>query len=29
MAVVPDTVSSDASQGGWGTLSFQAMEARL
>jgi hypothetical protein len=29
MAVVPDTVSADASLNGWGTLSFQAMEARL
>jgi hypothetical protein len=29
MAVMPDSVSADAGLNGWGTLSFQAIEARL
>jgi hypothetical protein len=29
MAIVPGSLSSDASISGWGTVSFQAMEARL
>jgi hypothetical protein len=29
MAVVPDSVSADAQINGWGSVSFQAMEARL
>ena len=29
MAVVPDSVSSDANISGWGSVSFQAIEARL
>ena len=29
MAVVPGSVSSDAQSGGWGVVSFQAIEARL
>jgi hypothetical protein len=29
MAVVPGSVSSDAGLNGWGSLSFQAIEARL
>jgi hypothetical protein len=29
MAIVPGSLSTDASLNGWGTVSFQAIEARL